>query len=45
MVKKFIELFLAALDLELQKKTGWGRNEIKEAVQKAINTAALELLE
>lgn len=36
---KFIDRFKLRLESELSAKTGWGRNEIKAAIQRAIDGA------
>ncbi len=40
---KFIEKFKANLATELAVKTGWGRNEVSAAVQRALDKTLIEV--
>lgn len=40
---KFVNSFKQHLATELSVKTGWGRNEINAAIQRAIDRALVEV--
>jgi len=42
---KFVEKLKAAMLVELSAKTGWGRNEISAALQRAIDKALAEVVQ
>lgn len=41
---KFIERFKTNLAAELAAKTGWGRNEVSAAVQRALDKTLVEVV-
>jgi len=41
----FISTLIVEFDIELQKKTGWGRNEIKDRFQKCLIRALTKTLD
>lgn len=45
MNKRFVELFREEFQLEMDAKTGWGRNDIMAAYDRASAKAALRLLD
>lgn len=45
MNKELVDLIKEEFDAILMTKTGWGRNEIKAALDQAIYKAALKLLD
>lgn len=45
MNKRLIELIKEEFDKKLAVKTGWGRNEIKQALEESISTAALCIID
>ena len=45
MFKKFLELLDAKFAAGLQKKTGWGRNEVLSLFRECVAEASVEVLD
>lgn len=45
MNKKLLEKITEKFKAKLERKTGWGRNEVFQAYQEAVNEAVFELLD